>query len=165
MKDVLYPTFPIYLQNCTYFFCVWHHICTIVLYFQNSISNLTFILLWSIILFVKVFSRNILIWMVESLSTNINITSRWYDSKNNCFEIWEKKNWIKFIYLVTRSADVNEWLLSLILANHWYCDRRYISAPSRVFDVFALNLSFYSSLISVFNWKLARVLKHSLFQS
>lgn len=55
----------LYLLVSSHLLCVWHHICTIVLYFENSISNLTFILLWSIIQFAGVFSSNILIWMDE----------------------------------------------------------------------------------------------------
>ena len=64
----IYSSKMLYLLVANHLLCVWHHICTIVLYFENSISNLTFILLWSIIQFAGVFSSNILIWMDEKAS-------------------------------------------------------------------------------------------------
>ena len=76
--NAFYSLKMLYLLVANHLLCVWHHICTIVLYFENSISNLTFILLWSYnpvcrSFLLKYFDLNG--W--KRLSTNINNTSAW----------------------------------------------------------------------------------------
>ena len=60
----------LYFHVSDHLLCVWHHICTIVLYFENSISNLTFILLWSYNPVCRSFLLNIFWseWMKKALN-------------------------------------------------------------------------------------------------